>query len=288
MAHWKDPDRDQKLTNFIAAFYPLAISVLAAFIPDLEKLERMRPIWRIGIIAGGLAYSIVLWHQQTISIESARSDRREAIADAVRSANEHSDKQIKDIRDDIRGVVQHSDGQIESVRKDVKNTTQEVAELLSKTSAALDSSIGKVGKPDPPVLAQLVFSLFDAYEGEILKTDAMRPDKDGLFNIEFVIFNSSKTTAVHLVDTWIDICDQCEFAKEPNGYFRPSGLGSQTRYRQFGILNPQTSTDKHVIAVKLKVPTKAQRFQVGWRYSCELCAKESEQLATITVLPVIH
>src|ERR1035441_5305615 len=74
-AHRHDPDIDLKLTNFLAAFWPFAISVFAAFIPDLEKIDKMRPIWRIGIVAAGLMYSLILWHQQSVALDSSRHDQ---------------------------------------------------------------------------------------------------------------------------------------------------------------------------------------------------------------------
>src|SRR5437867_7308799 len=92
-SNWNDPDRDYKLVNFAAAWFPFAISVFVAFIPDFEKAKRMRPVWRIGIILVGLVYSVVLWVQQSVNLRAGRKDQQEAIMKAVNQANEHTDKE---------------------------------------------------------------------------------------------------------------------------------------------------------------------------------------------------
>ena len=89
--HWTDPDRDFKITNFLAAFYPVPLSVFLAFLPDMERSERMRPVWRVGIVLAGLFYSMILWHQQTVNIASSRQDQKNIVDTAINGINAHYD-----------------------------------------------------------------------------------------------------------------------------------------------------------------------------------------------------
>ena len=81
--HWDDP----RLINDTVACIPVVLTIVIAFVPNLSKAHT---IWRIGIVAVGLAWSILLWKQQV----QAGHDQENAMARVLKEANEHSDKQM--------------------------------------------------------------------------------------------------------------------------------------------------------------------------------------------------
>lgn len=282
-SRWTDPDRDYKLVNFTSAWFPFAVSVFAAFIPDFERAEKMRPVWRIGIVALGLAYSIVLWKQQGINLEAGKKDQDTVVRlannhtdKAVQGANDHTDTEIGMVRDDLKKVSKHSDEQVAGVRSDVKS----LADQFNKGASDLKDSISKVGKPDPPVRAQLSVRLVQANAAQA----ALYADKDGVYAVPLSISNNS-VTAVHEVDIWIDLCGVCEFVKEDGIFSRPTGLRDETRYIHLPLLNPHISLATQTISLKMKTQVlNMQTFQVGFRYSCEACVDAPpEQIVTVKV-----
>jgi hypothetical protein len=136
--HWKDPDRDFKVTNFVAAFFPFPASVFIAFLPDMERAEKMRPVWRGVIVVGGLAYSLVLWHQQSVNVAASRREQAEIVSSAVDRSNQHADKQIEGVRtglkQGLKEVSDHSDQQITTVKDQVR---EQLSKLYSKTTSGL-------------------------------------------------------------------------------------------------------------------------------------------------------
>jgi len=146
---WSDPDREYKLVNFAAAWFPFAVSVFAAFIPDFEKAQRMRPVWRIGIITLGLAYSAILWHQQSVNIAAARHDQKTAI----KESNEHADQKFNDLQ-------QHLDSETSKSTNQIKSVQDGLSDLMNKMQSNLGKRIGEVGKPEPSEMVRVQFSLW--------------------------------------------------------------------------------------------------------------------------------
>lgn len=291
-SRWKDPDRAYKLVNFASAWFPFALSVFVAFIPDFEKAERLRPVWRICIIALGFIYSAVLWQQQGINLEAGRKDQ-DAI---VQKANTHTDSAIDRANQHtdsaMEGANRHTDSEVGMVREDLNDVRRGLESLVAQYNqgnADLKDSISKVGKPEPPTPASLLFSLWSEDVVYPSLSAALRPDKEGVITVDWALLNMSPTAA-HTVDMWIDICLDCTFAKEPSNFDRPAGMRDQTRHLFWQTMNPGATLPKQTIEVKLKVPH--DRFDVGFRYSCEVCSPTSgrmdhSQLAHITVLPAL-
>lgn len=293
--HWTDPDREIKFTNFLAAFYPFAVSVFIAFIPDLERTKGMRRAWRIGIIAGGLLYSLILWHQQSVNLTASRHDQQQIVATAVNNSNEHSDQhsdtQIAGVKRDLAGVSKHSDQQIDSIRTDLKGSMVAVTGLISKTTGDLNSAIAKVGKPDPPERARLRFSLRGDGNVDVAKSPlvayALKPDTAGVFSVDFTFQNVSQATASK-IDFWISICTDCIYSAEPSNFEKPSGMNEHMRHRFLpGILNPGVTIETTTILVKPIKPLPW--FDIAFKYSCETCGSISDpQTARILALNEWH
>jgi hypothetical protein len=219
-------------------------------------------------------------------VMKAVGDANQHTDTAVDGANKHTDAQVAMVRDDLKGATAHSDQQISMVRGDLKGAIGTLTELFSKTETDLNASIGKVGKPDPPVPSQLEFSLWsdDLKSPSPLLATSLRPNKDGIFTVDFSAFNRSKTAA-HSVDIWIDLCDDgCVFAKEPSGFDRPVGMREQTRHMMVVLLNPAAALPKQTVEIKLLKSYTS--FEMGFRYSCEVCGNVlPTQKASVLVLP---
>jgi hypothetical protein len=72
--HWEDPDWEFKIYSFAVVWFPAAISIFAAFIPDLEKWGKTAMVtWRVTIVVLGVTWSWTLWQYQSLSITSSRN-----------------------------------------------------------------------------------------------------------------------------------------------------------------------------------------------------------------------
>jgi hypothetical protein len=272
-SHQGEADLKQQVAGFAAGWLPFVLSVIVAFIPSQEKNRRAHMIWRAGLMCAGLLTSAVLWYNQSLSLESSKRDQQEM----VQKANQHTDEAVDKAN-------MHTDGEVGMVRDDL-NTVREGVEALSNQfgqgAADLKESIGKVGKPDPPTPAKMQFSLWSETSPIPVLRFALQPDKSGVYTVDFLVTNLSDATTAHLVDTWLDLCEDCSFAKEPTGFSRPTGMRDQTRYMRIDVLNPKASTEKQSVQIKLGKPSYSA-FEITWRCSCEVCGK-GMQFTTATI-----
>ena len=288
--HWSDPDRDFRLTNFVAAFYPFPLSVFIAFLPDMERSERLRPVWRSGIVVLGAVYSLILWHQQSVNLAASRQDQNTVVATAVNNANAHTDQQISDVKKDMNGLSGKVEKINDNLQKSADHSDKQIADLrgavsesLSKTEASLNKSISGIAIPSEKK-AELVFSLWT--ESATLKTPVLSlplsPDSAGVFEVPFTVGNPT-ANAVRNADVWIDICDGCIFAEEPEGFQKTTGTAERTRTRTVNI-NPGTNLPKMILKVKLSQPFSG--FDIALRYSCDICGNlldRPRQIARVEV-----
>ena len=213
---------DVKLVNFLAAWIPFVLSILLAFIPDSQMSKKKRILWRTCVIGAGLAWSIVLWHQQVIADMATKQDQAKIVSDAVTKSNEHSDQQIAGVRTDVQTETKALNDKLTSLSEQVKSVNGNVSRAI----------------PLPPQYAKLQFSLYSGPTTMLpITTKSLSPDKDGVFNVDFVVTNISETSGKS-VELWVYICDDCAFAEEPKGFDKPLGSKEQTRHKSFPILNP--------------------------------------------------
>jgi hypothetical protein len=273
---WAQRD-NPRFINYAVALIPVLISILIAFVPDLRRAHMA---WRVAVIGIGIAWSILLWRQQLLS------DRQQAdeLATVLKGANKQTEEQVGMVRDDLKDARTHSDQSIGAVRSDFKTSIVGVTDLISKTETDLNAAISKVGKPDPPEQPKLQFSLWG--DGKIfpLTTFALRPDKDGVFSVDFNFANIAHVAASK-IDFWVYVCDTCVFGKEPSGFDKPSGLDEHARHRLIpGFINAGAFFEKQTIAIKTTMPVPW--FDLAFRYSCESCGGVSEgQTVRILALP---
>jgi hypothetical protein len=213
---------DVRLVNFLAAWIPFVLSILLAFVPEHKMTTIKKLLWRGSVIFVGFVWSAVLWHQQVVTDATARKDQEHIVASAVTKANEHSDQKIGAVQKDVQGVKTDVGG----VKSDLKETKDTLSNMVSESEEAITSGLSKVGKPEPPELARLQFTLFpppDDPEARLpILTRSISQDKDGNVSVD-VSFTNTSGTAADTVEMWIDVCRRCSFAAEPANFSKPNG-----------------------------------------------------------------
>jgi hypothetical protein len=269
---------DLRFVNYFVAFIPTILSILFAFVIDKELERHMKVMWRIGIVACGFLYSAALWHQQSLTDKSNIAAQTAIVNDAVAQANAHSDTKFAAVQQNVGALG----GQVAGLGQSLITTTSTLSSALQKSTADLNTSIGKVGKADPPIPARLVFTLWEmtaTVEKPVL-SKTVQPDTEGNFPVDVSFFNGSESSA-DSVDIWIQLCEKCSFAKEPTGFEKVPGADDRVRHRMIGSLNPGVSFEKMSILVK-SLATDGF-FQIGFHYACKTCGGKviPNQIATI-------
>jgi hypothetical protein len=277
--YWDSPP----LINFLSSWIPFVLSILLAFVPSGKEMKHrwVKYTWRSAVVLIGFTWSLILWHQQILANVSNIAANKVLLTDAITQSNIHSDQQFGKVQENV-GTVQK---QVTGLGQSIDTTTKTISSDLEKTQAELDASIGKVGKPDPPIPAKLTFTLWDltATVDNPVLSKTVDPDKDGAFPVEFALINGSESTA-DTIDIWVEVCDLCSFVKEPVGFEHPAGGDDHIRHRMIGSLNPGVTFEKITILVKSSAPNP---FQIAFRYSCKTCGGKMSptQFAVITQGP---
>jgi hypothetical protein len=267
--YWDDP----RIINFLAAWIPAAGSTLLAFVPDREMTTGKKWAWRCSVMAVGFGWSAVLWHQQVIADKAASDSQKKIVTEAVTQSNQHSDQKI--------------DQKIGEVHKDVQDVKKDLEAKIGETSSASTSSlserIDKVGKPMPPELAHLQFSLWKdgmKLEDFPILTTSIRPDKDGTFPVG-VTFQNTASTSAEALQVNLAICGSCSFASEPSGFQKFSGMGDFERGRTIGDINGGVTFEE--IKFSIKAPEGVPSFEIGLQYSCKTCGKATGEWQKVTI-----
>jgi hypothetical protein len=265
--YWGNLWNNAHAINFLVAWIPSVLSVLVAFVPDKDLERRMRLRWRLAVIVCGFVYSFVLWHQQDLNDKANSAQTQNAIGSAVSEANKHADAQF--------GKVQT---QVSEVKDDLGETEKILSSKVDQSTTTINSSLGRVGKPAPPELAKLQFSLWK--EGSQssdppLESALLQREEDGTINVDYWFKNVSAVSA-ESVDIWIHICKICSFVKEPEGFEIPAGSGPHSRHRQIGSLNPGVSFQKSTVSFREdSLPTQGgagvAKVGISFSYSCKNC-----------------
>lgn len=261
----------------------IGIGLLTAFLALLAgHVATEKHLYRWLFWVGGimLAMFFVITGVRTYRVASSAKTPEQIVMTAVQEANGHTDRAI-----DVANM--HTDSEVGKVRDDlssVRRGLESISSQFNQGAADLKESISKVGKPDPPIPANIQFSLWSETMPLPILRSTLRPDKDGIYTVEFVVTNLSDTTTAHLIDTWVDLCMDCSFATEPQQFGRPAGMRDQTRYRRIEVLNPGASTEKQSLQIRFAKPGFTN-FEIGWRSSCEVCGKGMQfAKATIDIL----
>jgi hypothetical protein len=155
--------------------------------------------------------------------------------------------------------------------------------LISKTESDLNTAITSVGTA-PPKYAQLQFSLYtNASSQTPLLVESLSPGDDETLTVDFMVTNISDTPAT-TGELWVQICDECSFTKEPQGFDKPAGTPDMTRHKSFPSLNPGVTLEK--MTIEFKMMKRFDSIDVGLRDSCATCGKlAAMQMLKVLVIP---
>jgi hypothetical protein len=257
---------DVRLVNFLAAWIPFVLSILLAFVPEHEMTSTKKLLWRSSVILVGLVWSIVLWHQQIVTDLVSREDSENMVANAVNKANAHSDPKIEAVQTEVKGVKTDVGG----VKSDLRDTKDALSKMVSKSEYDITESLGKVGKPEPPELAKLRFSLVDEQVRDQGDNETLTIGSDGTYTVDFLVTNDSNVQAEN-TDIWVHLCGLCTFAKEPEGFEHPAGEPANTRHRLIGSINGGVSFKK--LTINFKTTALTPNVGIAFSEACKNCGK---------------
>ena len=258
--YWNTPS----LINFLAAWIPFVLSVLFAFVPSGKEMKHrwIRRGWRGGVIAVGLFWSVMLWHQQALTDAAAMAANQKLLDSAVAQSNKHSDGRFDDVQK-----------KVSDLGTEIDNKTAQIGQDFDKATGNLTSSITKISMPAPPEHAVLEISLF--HEGmrdtELpLTHQNLQANADGTVRVQFVVKNTSFVQAEQ-VEIWVTLCQLCSFAKEPDGFDKPPGIDPLERHRVIPAINPGVAVAGNVIDLKIDQSTMGiANIGLSFTWACDL------------------
>jgi hypothetical protein len=255
--------------SFLKDWLPAVVGVAVGVVPGSDWDQKMKTRYRVAVVVVGFIYSAVLYRAQTLSDSESTKQLTVAVGTAVSQANDHSDKQFDKVTKGVEGVDQKLSDTTVSLTTDIQRTD----DAIHETSDRLDSSIGRVGKPVPPERPKLAFSLWRDGLTQVefpLESESLQPNADGTFNVQFVLKNVSPTVAEG-IEVWVQVCDQCAFATEPNSFDSPKGGPAQIRHKVIQRLNSGAAIlEGNVFDVKINDPA-ITTFPVLFKYTCTTC-----------------
>ncbi len=154
--------------------------------------------------------------------------------------------------------------------------TEALQKQVKRLQADLQANIKALG-PGPKAELLFSFSHPQAPLGQPvipIKEVTLPLKLDGSVHVEFNILNS---TAVDAIDAEVNvqICDQCKYAKEPDGLSKLPGLEETRRY--LFIHNLHAMTAYETLSLDVIPPPFVQAFPVGMDYRCNACSIPKEQ-----------
>jgi hypothetical protein len=146
---------------------------------------------------------------------------------------------------------------------------RELGEKWAVTSAMPAS---KVIAPNIPQskLAKLQFSFWsdDPVVSFPIKMITVDLHPINAVTFSFTVKNIGEATAQN-IDTWIQICDQCSFVREPEGFMRPNGMNNKSLTRTIPRLSVGSNWEK--MTCDITVPAYGQFVAVLFKWSCDTC-----------------
>jgi hypothetical protein len=271
--HRHDPDIQTTALHVAVDSFPFLASIVFALWPEVSKVHIG---WRTIILVGGLVWSGLLARKDYLDLQVSRKDQQSAISTAVNNANQHSDQKIDGVQSDLQTATAKLNGRLDNL-----------STLVLKSETDVVGTISKVGTA-PTKYAQLQFSLFANDSSKLpITSETLPPDENGDFSIDFTATNVSDISAKG-GELWVTICDECIFAKEPQGFDKPSGTIETMRHKNFGDLNPGVSIEK--MTVEFKPSRKFSSMDLGFRYSCTTCGKIGawQAIKIVSQFPVLQ
>ena len=255
--------------GFLKDWLPAVVGVMVGVVPGNDWERKVKNRYRVAIVLIGFIYSGVLYHAETLSNKENTKQLGEAVNQAVVKANDHSDGKFAGLQSEVGTLG----GQVQSL-----------GEQLGRKLGDINTSIGKTGKPIPPEPAKLQFSLFRGglkEEQLPLTTMSVSPDANGNYKIGILAKNISGVSAQG-IEVWLEICSECSFAKEPQGFDKPMGTDDHVRHAVFQELNGGVSIVRNDIEVKLTKPDVGFFVQVTG--TCKNCGGHLEKSPPLKIV----
>ena len=270
----------------IDLFVSVGIGVLTAFLAILAGVLTTKELlyralfWTAGTMLAALF--IVSGSRQYKSAMAALKNPtpKDIVMAAVNMANQHTDHVVDAATAKANG---HTDSKVSELRGDLKSTTETLSNEFSKGQDTIAKQIAQL-KPAPAELAKLQFSF---YRSEFSKYPlVISPMQIGIgtFSVEFTARNISSVQARDL-EIWVQICQACSYAKEPDQFDKPQGSDEHIRHRVFGNLNAGVFMNK--MSVDVRLTSSFTSFSTSFNYACANCEREKPWDQALTTM-ILH
>src|SRR5882762_4749015 len=229
--------------------------------------------WRRGsvialIVALGISGAIKIHYTSRRAAEQHAHDESEitGLKIAVQTANSNQEGNTKQFL-----------GAFEKLSKEVGDLqTQVTTEKLQSKLAGVQAELEKTQKalaPGPKAELNFTFDPFvNPPPGQpvgLVTAKSLPLNPDGNVHVEYDVVNNTDVDAVD-AEINLQICGECKFAKEPEGFSKLPGLPDTERYLYLPHLLARTKF--MTFSVDVMPPASAEGFFVGIIYRCHTCA----------------
>jgi len=161
------------------------------------------------------------------------------------------------------GVVAYRGNQVSGDLADIKRTQQEI----KSNPPVLNVPAPVVNIPPPSKAeAKLQFAFWPVPTNERLSLSTSQPIQNGIVTVSFTAKNIG-TAQAEKGQIWIQVCDGCEFAAEPEGTTTTDD--AIVRRKRFDWLHMGSYFDP--TELKIIPPSGATDFSLAFKYACDLC-----------------
>jgi hypothetical protein len=165
-------------------------------------------------------------------------------------------------------------GQPTKQRSDVLQIAQPAVKNKTAVETAKEPSppLAKQTVPVPPEMAKLQFTFCpDGKLSGAIIDKITAPPENGVVTVYLSAKNISTVNTDNIVKIWIQICDECKFAEEPQGVEPSQAYDDNVIIRRlsFGYLYAGIFYDP--FKLKIIPPFGYNSFTIGLYYACEKC-----------------
>jgi hypothetical protein len=250
---------------------PVGVAFIALFTLAKDWVAHQTN-WRRGTILGlillvgiGSAVNNFYTNKRTAAQHTQDQAQITGLKTAVETANQNQQSNTKQFVEAF--------GKLSQKVSDLQ--TQVATEALQKKLASVQAELQNTQKAlAPGPKAELRFSFAPFPNTPFGQPIALVTDKTFPLNVDgsvHVDFNIVNTTDVDAVDAEINfqICNECKYAKEPDGLSKLSGLKDTQRYLYMHDLLAKMAYK--TLSVDVIPPPLVQGFFVGIEYRCHTC-----------------
>jgi hypothetical protein len=272
--HWTDADFQDKLLNFAAVWLPFVLSIIIAFIPSAETRRRAHMRWKVCLIVAGFLTSLVMWRQQTRSMDATRIEREAAAhAQQVAISQAITEAVSKSVEKSSKHSDEHSEQQTAAVKKEMHAEIKQFADAVTGEFTKDASTIAEKAKPVPPGIAKIAFTFGPSGMANVSVKTAHARSVAGVVTFTFTYVNISDVTATN-PQIWIRLCPLCDYAKEPDGFTKQADAVRSDRYARPGNLAPSVFITE--TSLSIAIPDTIKTFEIGFQYACDNCGHVGE------------